>query len=157
MAGTSYITQQTKDQIYSAFDNVFATLARDIVIILNPKITIISTSSSFNALYQTDIDNKSPTPVTYTPISYTVKAIIHYINQNESNLSLASGQQEINYPTGSIKIKIHESSVSYLSQAKKVEFDDRRYSLTSDRKPHGMFGPKYYSYLLTPINNHIAA
>ena len=156
MAGSSYITQETKDQIYSAFDNIFATFARDIIIILNPEITIISTSSSYNALYQTDIDNKSPTPVTYTPVSYTVKAIIHYVNQDQSNLDVAAGQQKLVRPTGSLRIKIHESSLAYLSKAKKVEFDGRRYSLTSDRRPHGMFGPKYYSYLLTPIDNFIS-
>ena len=61
-------------------------------------------------------------------------------------------QQKVLYPVGSVKIKVDATGYNYLKEARKVEFDGRRYGIGSDRKTYGMFGPKYYSFILTPIN-----
>jgi hypothetical protein len=56
------------------------------------------------------------------------------------------------YPAGTVKIKVDAAAWPFLKEARKVEFDGRRYQISSDYKPNGMFGPRYYSFLLTPIN-----
>jgi type IV secretory pathway protease TraF len=64
----------------------------------------------------------------------------------------SSAQDKLMVPAGTVKIKVAEDGYLVLKEARKVEFDGRRYSIVSDNKPYGMFGPKYYSFFLSPIN-----
>jgi hypothetical protein len=40
----------------------------------------------------------------------------------------------------------------YVREAKRVELDGRRFSIKSDGKPLGMFGPQYYEFILIPMD-----
>lgn len=148
---SSYLTDSQKTFINSIFDNVHETFAREITVYVNPKVTIITASPTFNALYGQDLPSAVNKPE-YTPVSYKFKARIHYISQDQSIFPGAEAQQRIVYPVGTIKIKVPAAAFSYLKDARRVEFEGRRYSIVSDYKPFGMFGPKYYSFILSPID-----
>jgi hypothetical protein len=148
---SSYISTDQKSFINDAFDNIHETFARTVSIIMNPEVTIISTSPTYNALYDADTNSAVNAP-TYTPVAYSVKARIKYLNQDKDLFSGTDSQQKVLYPVGSVKIKVDATGYNYLKEARKIEFDGRRYGIASDRKTYGMFGPKYYSFILTPIN-----
>ena len=148
---TSYLSASQKDYINGIFDNVHETFARQITIYMDPQVTIMTASPTFNALYDADVPNATYSPE-YTTKSYQFKARIHYMSQEQSIFPGAEAQQRIVYPVGTIKIKVPEAAFSYLKEAKRVEFEGRRYSIVSDYKPFGMFGPKYYSVILSPID-----
>lgn len=148
---TSYISVSQKDHINSVFDNVFETFARYITVIMNPEIVVATTSSTYNGFYGADTNSAVNAP-TYTAKSYTFKARISYLSNKKGPYSAAVNQQRMLYPEGTVKIKVGDDAFPYLKEAKKIEFDGRRYDILSDYKPNGIFTPRYYSFLLTPIN-----
>lgn len=148
---TSYISDSQKEYINSIFDDVFETFQRSITVIMNPEMTVLTTSPSYNAFYGTD-DSRAVNEPTYTTKSYTFKAKIRYLSNDKPMYPGSTNQTRMLYPAGTVKIKVDAAAWPYLKEARKVEFDGRRYQFASDYKPNGMFGPRYYSFLLTPIN-----
>lgn len=146
---SSYLTATQKDFINSAFDNIHETFSRTITVISNPQVTVISSSATYNYFYDKDNGNST---VEYIENKQTFKARIKYISNNTEFAPGSSGQDKLFLPAGSVKIKVPEAAFLILKDARKVEFDGRRYSIVSDNKPYGMFGPKYYSFILSPIN-----
>lgn len=146
---SSYLTTVQKDFINSAFDNIHETFARTITVISNPQMTVITTSPTYNYFYDKDNGNST---VEYAENKQTFKARIKYVSNNTEILAGSSAQDKLILSAGSVKIKVPEAAFSILKEARKVEFDGRRYSIVSDNKPYGMFGPKYYSFFLSPIN-----
>jgi hypothetical protein len=147
---TSYISAAQKSFINSAMDNIHETFAREITVIMNPTLVVISTSPSYNHFYKRDLDNTSYSQL--EPQSFTFKARISYVNQTQGVFPGAQLQQKIIYPSGTVKIKVQYDGYVKLKEARKVDLDGRRYSIASDYKPYGMFGPQYYSFLLSPID-----
>ena len=146
---SSYLTTAQKNFINSVFDDIHETFARTITVISNPQVTVITTSATYNYFYDKDNGNST---VEYTENKQTFKARIKYVNNNTEVLPGSSAQDKLILPAGSVKIKVPEAAFLILKEARKVEFDGRRYSIVSDNKPYGMFGPKYYSFFLSPIN-----
>lgn len=148
---TSYISSSQKEYINNIFDNVFETFAREITVYMNPEMTIMTTSPTYNNLYNADVSTAATKP-SYTTKSYKFKAKIHYLSQEQSIFPGAEAQQRIVYPVGSVKIKVGADAFGYLKEARRIEFDGRRYSIVSDYQPFGIFGPRYYSFILSPID-----
>jgi len=148
---TSYLSSGQKTYLNGIFDNIHETFARTITVIMNPEMVVLTASPTYNSLYDRDLDAAAVAP-TYNVKTYTFKARIHYMSQEQSIFPGAEAQQRIVYPVGTIKIKVPAEALPYLSEARKVEFENRRYAIVSDRKPFGIFGPKYYSFILSPID-----
>lgn len=146
----SYISTNEKNFINDAFDNIHETFARTITVISNPKLTVISSSPTYNYFY--DKDSSAAETVQYAENKQTFKARIKYINNSLDQMPGSSSQDKLMVPAGTVKIKVAEEGYLILKEARKVEFDGRRYSIVSDNKPYGLFGPKYYSFFLSPIN-----
>ena len=147
---TSYISAAQKSFINSAMDNIHETFSREITVIMNPTVVVISTSPTYNSFYKRDLDNTSYSEL--APQSFTFKARISYVSQTQGVFPGSELQQKIIYPSGTVKIKVQYDGYVKLKEARKVDLDGRRYSISSDYKPYGMFGPQYYSFLLSPIN-----
>jgi len=147
---TSYISDSQKSFINSAMDNIHETFAREITVIMNPTVVVISTSPSYNYFYKRDLDRTSYSEL--EPKSFKFKARIKYISNHQDVFPGATAQQKIIYPTGSVKVKVEYDAYIKLKEARKVDLDGRRYSIVSDYKPNGIFGPQYYSFLLSPID-----
>ncbi len=147
---TSYISDAQKSFINSAMDNIHETFAREITIIMNPIVVVISTSPSYNSFYKRDLDKTNYSDL--TPQSFTFKARIKYISNTQGVFPGTLDQQKVIYPTGSVQVKVQYDAYVKLKEARKVDLDGRRYSIASDYKPVGMFGPQYYSFLLSPVD-----
>jgi hypothetical protein len=117
---------------------------------MNPIVVVISTSPSYNSFYKRDLDKTNYSDL--TPQSFTFKARIKYISNTQGVFPGTLDQQKVIYPTGSVQVKVQYDAYVKLKEARKVDLDGRRYSIASDYKPVGMFGPQYYSFLLSPID-----
>ena len=146
MAG--FLSENQKKNIKSIIDQIHDTFAREITVFKIGQRTVISSSPTYNALYK----QQSSNTVT-TEVSQTFYARIKYVDMNEELLKNPNpGQDKIIMPTGVVKIKVNLEGFNYVKEAKRVELDGRRFSIKSDGKPLGMFGPQYYEFILTPLD-----
>jgi len=88
-----------------------------------------------------------------TSVSHTIKARIKYINAREQNLADGNinSQLDINLIDGSVRITVDASGFAILKEAKRCEFEGRKYTINSKGNPTGIFGPQYYHFYLSPI------
>lgn len=146
MAG--FLTQGQKDNIEAIIDRIHDTFARPITIFKIGTRTAIASSQNYNFIYRQQSANTSTTEV-----SQTFQARIKYISADEELLpDPNAGQDKIILPAGSVKIKVNLEGYNYMKEAKRVELDGFRFSIKSNGKPLGMFGPQYYEFLLLPID-----
>ncbi len=146
MAG--FLSQNQKDNIKSIIDRIHDTFAREITVFKIGTRTAIASSQNYNFVYR----QQSANTVT-TEVSQTFFARIKYVSAEEQILpDPKAGQDKIIIPAGSVKIKVNLDGYNYLKEAKRVEFDGFRFSIKSDGKPLGMFGPQYYEFVLLPID-----
>ena len=146
MAG--FLSENQKTNIKSIIDQIHDTFAREITVFKIGQRTVIASSPTYNALYKKQSSN-----TTTTEVSQTFQARIKYVDMNEELLKNPNlGQDKIIMPTGVVKIKVNLEGFNYVKEAKRVELDGRRFSIKSDGKPLGMFGPQYYEFILTPLD-----
>jgi hypothetical protein len=149
MAG--FLSENQKTNIKSIIDQIHDTFAREITVFKIGQRTVISSSANYNALYRQQSSNTETTEV-----SQTFQARIKYVEMSETFLqesqSNSSGQDKIILPAGTVKIKVNLEGYEYVREAKRVELDGRRFSIKSDGKPLGMFGPQYYEFILIPMD-----
>ncbi len=146
MAG--FLTQGQKDNIKAIIDRIHDTFARPITVFKIGTRTAIASSQNYNFIYRQQSANTSTTEV-----SQTFQARIKYISADEELLpDPNAGQDKIILPAGSVKIKVNLEGYNYMKEAKRVELDGFRFSIKSNGKPLGMFGPQYYEFLLLPID-----
>jgi hypothetical protein len=149
MAG--FLSENQKTNIKSIIDQIHETFAREITVFKIGQRTVISSSANYNALYRQQSSNTATTEV-----SQTFQARIKYVEMSETLLqdsqSNSSGQDKIILPEGTVKIKVNLEGYEYVREAKRVELDGRRFSIKSDGKPLGMFGPQYYEFILIPMD-----
>jgi len=153
MAG--FLTDDQKTEIRAIFDQVHDTFARTITVFKIGQRVTIASSPTYNALYKQQSANTSTTEV-----SSTFSARINYVamdgtllRDSSSDSDFAAGQDKAILPTGSVLIKVGADGYAYIREAKRVEFDGRRFSIKSHGKPIGMFGPQYYEFLLIPMDS----
>lgn len=151
MAG--FLTQNQKKNIENVIDRIHDTFARTITVFKIGARTVVASSNNYNYVYKQQSANTSTTTV-----SQTFEARIKYVDMEEELLTdRGSGQRgshnaqdKIILPVGTVKIKVNLEGYNYIKEAKRIEFDGRRFSIKSDAKPLGMFGPQYYEFILIP-------
>ena len=148
---TSLISDSQKNTIKAIIDDIHETFARNITVYEEGKKILISASSEFNGIYGKTASGSSSTQTTV--VSHTVKARIKYINSREQNLADGNinSQLDIELIDGSVRITVDESGFTILKEAKRCEFEGRKYTIQSKGNPTGIFGPQYYHFYLSPI------
>lgn len=143
----SYISTEQKNYINLLFDNVHETFSREITIVATPEVTVIAPSATFNSFYGNDTPYAANSK-TYSGQTYTYKAKIKYLSQNEVSVPGTDSQQKTAFSSASVKIKVPAAAKDHVANSKRIEFEGRKYRVVSDQKPHGLFGPRYYSFIL---------
>ena len=65
--------------------------------------------------------------------------------------SKSPNQIKVDIPEGLVRMKIKASDYATVSEAKRVEFDDQKFSIYSDFRGHGLFDTKFYTVMLKKI------
>lgn len=149
----SLINQNLIDKVVGKFADLHDTFSREITVYKNAKRVAIASSPSFNAIYG---NSGATNTIEYQTVSQTFLARIYYLKMDEELLSGpssgADSQNKIIAPNGSVKIVVDPQGYSFIKEARKVEFDGITFSIRSDGNPIGLFGNRYYEFLLTPVD-----
>ena len=141
----SLISDSDKATLHSVMDDQADTFSRAVTIIQDPIETVSSASSDFNSIYG---NAGATTSITYTEQSSTIQARIQYGSQMDEDYFTSSkspNQLKVYIPEGLVRMKIKASDYATVSDAKRVEFDDQRFSIYSDFRGHGLFDTKFYT------------
>ena len=142
----SLLTSLQKAALQTAFEDLHDTFARDIYIFKEAKNIAISTNSNYNPIY--DRNSSLSQTITKEVQKKSFKARIMY-NTDRAEPYLAApeidSQLKLKVPDGTVRIKIDKGGYEYIKEAKRIEFDGRRFSIESDIRPHGLFEPTYYT------------
>jgi len=149
--GTALISDTQKIAIQSIIDDIHETFARNITVFEEGRKILIAASPEYNGVYGRIGATSSSTKKTV--VSHTLKARIKYINTREQNLADGNinSQIDIDLIDGSVRITVDNSGFEILKEAKRCEFDGRKYTIDSKGNPTGLFGPQYYHFYLSPI------
>lgn len=148
---TSLISDSQKSTIKAIIDDIHETFARNITVYEEGKKILISASSEYNGIYGKTSSGAAST--SKTSVAHTIKARIKYINAREQNLSDGNISSQLGIETidGSVRITVDASGFAILKEAKRCEFEGRKYTIESKGNPTGIFGPQYYHFYLSPI------
>ena len=86
-------------------------------------------------------------------VAHTLNARIKYIDAKEISVSDAKIKSKlgINIIDGSVRITVDLAGFNIMKKAKRCEFEGRKYTINSKGNPTGMFGPQYYQFYLSPL------
>ena len=128
------------------------TFGRDIVVYKEAKKVIISTDPNYNYLYKNTRGQMSS--VKNKIIQTTMKARILYVGrQNEDMFDGEAGAQiKVDKHVGEVRVKVNKDGYEFLKDAKRCELDGRKFTISSDERPHGLFSPRYYTFYLKPVD-----
>jgi hypothetical protein len=148
---TALISDSQKNTIKAIIDDIHETFARNITVYEEGEKVLISASSEYNGIYGKTSTGSSSTKKVV--VSHTVNARIKYINAQEKNFSdgNVSSQPNIDLVDGSVRITVNADGFDILKEAKRCEFEGRKYTIDSKGNPTGIFGPQYYHFFLSPI------
>ena len=148
---TSLISESQKNTIKAIIDDIHETFARNITVYEDGKKVLISASDQFNGIYGRSGGGEKTTSTRV--VSHTVKARIKYINAQEQNLADGNinSQPDIDLIDGQVRITVDANGFEILKEAKRCEFEGRKYTISSKGNPTGIFGPQYYHFFLSPI------
>lgn len=148
----SLISDAVKAAMESAIGDIHDTFARDITCVKEANRVILSTDPNYNFLYKNV--KGSVTTVQRKINSKIIKARILYIGRQNEELfdGQTAAQIKIEQVVGEVRIKVGKEDYDYLKGTKRVEFDGRMFTMTSDERPHGIFSPHFYTFYLKPID-----
>jgi hypothetical protein len=148
---TSLISDSQKNTIKAIIDDIHETFARNITVYEEGQKILIAASTEFNGIYGKTANGSQS--IEKTVVSHVIKARIKYINSRESNLSDGNieSQLGIELIDGSVRITVDSEGFAILKEAKRCEFEGRKYTINSKGNPTGIFGPQYYHFYLAPI------
>jgi len=147
---TSLISESQKNTIKDIIDDIHETFARDITVYEEGEKVLIASSSQFNGIYGRTSGGESATQ--RTVVSHTINARIKYINADKDVFNTSSASQlGIEYIDGLVRITVDLPGFTILKEAKRCEFEGRKYTISSKGNPTGIFGPQYYHFYLSPI------
>jgi len=148
---SSLISDSEKGLLDKFIDVMHDTFARDIYAYKEAKKVVLSQDLSFHGLYGNVNGEKK---VQNVPQFKKFKARIFYPDrQSEENIGASVGSQiKVESPQGEVRIKIDKDGYDYIKDALRIEFDERRFVINRDVRPHGLFSPKYYTLYLKPVD-----
>jgi len=150
--GTSFITDSYKNIIKTAIDNLHETFGRNITVYEEGRKVLIAASSEYNGIYGRTDSGSASTSVSV--VSHTIKARIHYINAKSKNFADGNvdSQLDLDLIEGSVQLQVDASGYEILKEAKRCEFEGRRYSISNKGNPNGIFCLHYYYFFLKPLD-----
>jgi hypothetical protein len=149
---TSLISDSQKTTIKAIIDDIHETFARTITVYEEGERVLIAASSTYNGIYgKTEGGNSS---VSRTVVSHSLKARIKYIDAKEEMLAdgQINSQLDISLINGSVRITVDSDGYDILREAKRCEFEGRKYEIVSKGQPTGIFGPQYFHFFLKPLD-----
>lgn len=147
----SLLSDSDKNNLSSVISgSMFDTFKSSITIWKKPELTIISSDPNFNYL----MGDYDKTTVENVPISQSFDAIILYMKPQEIRAFL-EGQgrldERINEDKVMVRIKCKEDCFNYIKDSVMIEFDGKKFKLSSGAKQYGLFNRDLYMFILEEV------
>ena len=151
----SLLTSDEITSMQSAMRDLHDTYARDIVVYLTAKKTIVSTNPSHNYFY-----NSGPNQTAVTDVISKVvcKARIHYPKEGKLDSFLRAGgsksddQLQLIRKDYKVKLVVEEAIKDIIVKSERIEFDGTLLAVDSDYRPHGVIGVQFWDVYLIANN-----
>lgn len=149
----SLLTESEKSLYNDVMDDLHDTWAREVTGYKDPVKTVSTPNVGYNSIYGTRGISQ---PISNSPQSFTFNArILHGKEAEEDYLEDDSmnSQNKIKIPAGMCRLKIKAEDYAEVSEAKRFDFDGKKWILESDFRPHGLIGSvKFYTFFVRMTN-----
>jgi len=151
----SFLSDSLKTVVKNAYSSFHDSFVRQITAFKIGQKIPLSSSPTYNAFYkQNTLANN------LTEQSETFNARIRYIKMEEEYFtesdgsSVSSNTARIILPAGSVELKVDSTGYDYIKDAKRIEFDNKRFSIKHNPRPIGFFDAvtDYWEFILIPTD-----
>lgn len=152
---SSFLTDSLKTTVKNAYADFHSSFLRSITAFKIGQKIALSSSPTYNAFYrQNALANN------LTEQSSSFDARIRYVKMEEEYFverdgsSESSNNSRIILPVGSVKLKVDATGYDYIKDAKRIEFDNKRFAIKHNPRPIGFFDAvtDFYEFLLIPVD-----
>ena len=152
MTAKSLISENQKTSIKAIIDDIHETFARNIKVYEDGRRVLISASTEYNGIYGRTGGGTSSTSTTV--VEHTIKARIKYIDAREQNLADGGidSQMGIELMDGEVRITVDIAGYNILKDAKRCEFEGRRYLINSRGNPTEFLARNIIIFTLKPTD-----
>ena len=145
----SLISTSEKTGITAAFNDIFDTFKREIVVHKEP--TKVVSDLNMDMFYGYDLPYEGkPTNYSYTPVSGSYYAMVRY----DDNMDFDTAS-ELNsaIPEGHVRIKVKTDAMNFIESGKteKITMDNKNYNLASESSVAKFLDSTFYVYHLREI------
>ena len=153
---SSLISTGNKIIYSSQFNLIHDTFARPISIYRQGQNIIIATNAANNQFFQNAPFNDKVQTVAVSGI-FNARVLYSKIEDLEMFTpfgirKLGGDQVNLQHEQGQVRIKLDPTGASYLFDAKRVEFDGEIFTIRTSQRPHGLFVPNFYDFILQKEN-----
>ena len=153
--GTSYLTDAQKDSYGNQFYNLHATFARPVTIYRTAQENILVENPDNNYLYAEAPFNTTTTKVVQSGvfgarILYGKKEALNSFASANGSQGGAS-QNNIRLSEGEVRFKLDPTGAAFIKDCARVTCDGTIFDVITDKRPHGLFTPKFETYYLKKI------
>lgn len=153
--GTSYLSDSEKNEMGDEFYNLHATFGRPIVMYKMAKQVVINTNPGHNFLFENAPTNDTIQDVIQSGVF--LARILYGKKQNLDPFSTptiggGSDQSNIRLDEGDIRIKLDPTGASYIQDAERIIIDGNICQVNTSPRPHGLFDPKFQTFVLKRLN-----
>lgn len=153
---SSLIPSGVKAIYENKFNLIHDTFSRPISIYRQAQTIVITSNPANNALFQNAPFNDQ---VQNVAVSGVFNARILYSKKEDLQMftpfgirKLGGDQVNLQNEQGQVRIKLDPTGASYLFDAKRVEFDGDIFTIRTSKRPHGLFTPYFYDFILQKEN-----
>lgn len=147
----SFLSTSQKSEIESLYNKLHETFAQTITVYKNGQKTLIAHDPKYNAVYGRNNAGKRDS-IEYEVVSETFDARVYYVKTEEELFNNESSQVKVIMPKGSVKVIVREDGFKFIQEARRVEFDGRRFAIHTDGAPYGLTKNLFYTFYLTPLD-----
>lgn len=151
---TSFLSDSLKSIVKDAYANFHESFCREVRAFKIGQKIAISSSATYNAFYK-----KNATTNNFSEQSQTFNARIRYVKMDEElfresdGSSNTSNTSRIILPAGSVELKVSSDGYDYIKDAKRIEFDGKRFAVKHNPRPIAFFSPTdFYEFILIPTD-----
>lgn len=151
----SYLSDAVKQAANNEFNNLHATFARPITIWKTAEQIIISTNPENSTIFAGAPDNNETIVVQQ---SGTFMARVLYGKKQEPSMfnsaqwRNSAEQNNLWLQEGECRIRLDPTGAAFLEGAKNVTLDGFVCEVVPNKRPHGLFTPNFYDYLVRKEN-----
>lgn len=151
----SFLSDSLKTVVKNAYASFHDSFVRSVTAFKIGQKIALSSSPTYNAFYR-----QNATANNLTEQSETFNARIRYVKMEEEfftesdGSSMTSNTSKVILPAGSVELKVDSTGYDYIKDAKRIEFDNKRFAIKHNPRPIGFFDAvtDYWEFLLIPTD-----